>query len=850
MHLERIVRGLVCGLTVIAAFWPGLGAAQAPDAGGVTYDFAAFTERLFPIPKTGAPGDLVDAEPFFDDPWGAGRKAWGKYIVLPAGTGRKFRYAFRYRMRHSKGNRGYAFVFYYNRDPQTGAFTIRKDVKGNNGSYHMWRLQDVWPEWSRFSREFQAPDGPDAVKIVIRIDGAGDLEFRDPSFMPVEAEAKFPIRAAFFPQSRLDGVYQVSEGQCGVMRLDFASTGAGKIPPEDCEFLLELPDCVRLLGTSLSDPGSRSTESLSDGRSRVRMRPRRGAFGPQHFHPTLLVGAVGSAGTAGVGTLEVFRDGRAVSERERIRFEIVPSVRAAQVPKRYMNGIFFYQRAAVFGDRRADGAFAGLMGDAGVRWVICNEKTDEQLRLWRAAGIRKITPQVVVDNGYHLGSGAGRPAEDSFVRAPSVAGFEKWNGYIDRSTCPLAVIEERDYFLKTTVPAITEALKGCDGLWANWEPFMYKGKGCCCGKCEKAFVEWRQAHPDGSRADFRSVLHGKLVRVIDKYVRQATGGAESVGFLPGISWREVASSWREKNPSPESKAIDYAADLGWIEPWGPYYYWDTAVPYLYEKRGPLVHFIAAKDIREQVDIDCPLPRRPKLMSFPNSVQAGSWISQPEWIGMAMDSFFFNRWEACCLYFFPEGYDARYWRTFAASTTRAAKYEDFVLDGERCDGRTKLMPIREYARPSTYVTAFIPRHRDVPLLQRASYRLGEEFAVAVFNFWEKGDAYFRLAVSDLADGKYRVFDENGVQYRPDAGRVFWTAAELAQGVFLRVKAARTCVFEIRPAAKASGPCSRVVTTAELAADCRAALPELADAAAKDAAGEAANKGEWVDAKGER
>jgi hypothetical protein len=42
----------------------------------------------------------------------------------------------------------------------------------------------------------------------------------------------------------------------------------------------------------------------------------------------------------------------------------------------------------------------------------------------------------------------------------------------------------------------------------------------------------------------------------------------------------------------------------------------------------------------------------------------------------------------------------------------------------------------------------------------------------------------------------------------------------------------------------------VTTAELAADCRAALPELADAAAKDAAGEAANKGEWVDAKGER
>ncbi|MDD2302119.1 MAG: hypothetical protein PHG30_06125, partial [Eubacteriales bacterium] len=166
--------------------------ATAEESGGVTYDFTAITERRFPIPKIGDAGNLVDAEPFFDDPWGNERKAWGKYVTLPTYKGARFRLSFWYKMRHTKGELGYAFIFYYNRDPETGKLRARDDVKASYSHYDVWVLQNEWSDWNRFTKEFTAPEGPDTVKIVIRIDGQGDLEYVDPSLVAVDATAKKP----------------------------------------------------------------------------------------------------------------------------------------------------------------------------------------------------------------------------------------------------------------------------------------------------------------------------------------------------------------------------------------------------------------------------------------------------------------------------------------------------------------------------------------------------------------------------------------------------------------------------------------------------------------------------------
>jgi hypothetical protein len=432
-----------------------------------------------------------------------------------------------------------------------------------------------------------------------------------------------------------------------------------------------------------------------------------------------------------------------------------------------------------------------------------------------------------------------RPKEDRFVADKPCKVFgTKYDYYLERATCPLAVIEERAFFMTNTVAKeIREFLKGSDGMWANWEPYMFKSRGCGCVKCKAGFAKW-SAETGGTLEEYRSKIHGDLIRVLDRHVRAATGGESSLGFIPGISWREMASVWRSSNPSPESRPIDYAGDLKWINPWGPYVGWNAQMPYAYRKRGPLAHFIAAKDIRAQTDRDFTAPNRPRLISFPHGMQGLDWVTQPEHLEMALDSFFFNGWEASVVYYFPQGLDARYWRAFAQATTRAAKCEAFVMDGVKTTEKCSLNVVAEYAAPSSYVTTYLPQYKNVALLQHLSFDLDGARMVCVFNFWDRGEAFFRLHAKGLPTGEYTVVDENGVRYSVRGKAKSWSEKELSRGVLLMVGAARTKAFFIQPLGRGVEPKSEI-TEERLDDMYRERRKALASAAKEDASGERAN-----------
>ena len=99
------------------------------------------------------------------------------------------------------------------------------------------------------------------------------------------------------------------------------------------------------------------------------------------------------------------------------------------------------------------------------------------------------------------------------------------------------------------------------------------------------------------------------------------------------------------------------------------------------------------------------------MSFPHGVQCKTCFTQPESISLSLLSFFFNRWESSIVYAFPKGCDARFWQTFADATTVAAKCEDIVWDGRRCDDEVSLTkdpaslypPRRKRSCPSIWST---------------------------------------------------------------------------------------------------------------------------------------------------
>ena len=203
----------------------------------------------------------------------------------------------------------------------------------------------------------------------------------------------------------------------------------------------------------------------------------------------------------------------------------------------------------------------------------------------------------------------------------------------------------------------------------------------------------------------------------------------------------------------------------------------------------------------------------------------------------MDACFFNGLDACCPWTFPAGADVRYWRAFANATARAAKYEDFVFGGKNVENTVSIRTVREYAAPIREVLANMPWAKNVSPLQANAYEKGKTRVVAVFNGWEKGEAYVTLACEGLS-GEYEIVSDDGVLRAKSREETSYDAAELERGVTLVVGAARCRVFEIRPVG-AAGPTvvRKILTNAtveQLYASRRSRLKRLAEEDAKRAA----------------
>jgi len=275
----------------------------------------------------------------------------------------------------------------------------------------------------------------------------------------------------------------------------------------------------------------------------------------------------------------------------------------------------------------------------------------------------------------------------------------------------------------------------------------------------------------------------------------------------------MSSSWRKNSLTLEASPIDYAADLKWINLWGPYVPWRCSRPYPRERARHIAHFVCARDTREQLEKDYPSPaRRPRILASPQGT-SGDYFSQPEAFEMAFDACLFNGYGGCCPWVFPMGADARYWRAFANASRRAAVYEDVVDAGRTADKNVSLETVPEYASPVERVTRYMDKWRNVPQIFTASYDHAGGRVVAVFNCWQKGEAFFTLKATGLAPGKYTVSSHDGVLWTKDRQTPSYTAEELAYGVFLSVGACRTRVFEIVPSATSPRVAPKCIMTAE-------------------------------------
>lgn len=731
---------------------------------------------------------------------------WTATVKLPDSSGGIYRICFKYRMRHDVGTFGGLLLTpRLKKDAPAGA-------KAPGLSVH--HLPDLWSEDGMWVKEVRIPPHCDRIDVIMRIDGVGALRFSD--FAVMRQTFDTPVTVRFAPSAFIDGTFAFPDGGYGVMCVQWRKNDDTRYRLGNFDYELTLPRGYTLVEAVMADSESVKAFPSADGSTVWRMRSAAYAGGLpgssfNGWSPLAVLVRADRNAPRGTAAFAAFYEGKRVSDTAHVEVFTVSAFRAV-MPKRYNNGIYPGGPYCGFKTEAGREGFADILQSAGVTWMTYMHASPEVYALWRSKGVRFITPEWYhCANGFRVGDGNGRPDDQKYVTSAT--------GHADyaRATCPVAVYEEKSYFKEKVLPQLARFLEGADGLWANWEPYYFAGKGCFCDSCCRAFSKWKKltycevkrdwpanmkygARFGADAPRFRSWQHGQVVKTINRHVTRMTGGPASLGFIPGIAWCEMSSAWRPSNMAAEVQAIDYAGALKWIDPWGPYPWWSADSPYVEKSADMLSYWCAAKDVRKQVDADYRPPHRPKLMALPHAFQGDDAICQPEGISLAFDSFFFNGWEASIAYTFPKGFDARWWRAFAESTTRAAKYEDAVFDGVRVDGSVRLEPDSDFPAPAEKVLGqYLSWTKNVPYLQCAAYDHAGRRVCAVINFAHTAQVRFTLRAQGLKAGRYEVVDENGERWsRSDSGATF-TAAELSSGgVRLALAPMRTKVFEIRPA----------------------------------------------------
>ena len=820
------------------------------DLGGVTFDFARLSAERYPLvaPNVG-PNILTNA-------WsGLVTEGATRVVALPHGRGGTFRISAWTKVRFAD----------LNRPVGSTALMIRLGTANPTFVETPQRKGFVWngfvkrsDQWYLATKTFDVQPGETHALVLLHCDNAR-IELRDVVLceeVPQPASEKatagrMGIKVEFCDYN--GGTFQVSEDQVGELALSITKPADESYDVRKGVFILELPAGIGFVDAAFAERGSAKTETRADGSSVTRFRPastfRPGPKCAWWDSRYLVVAATGPVGSCGRGRLVYSYDGEGGAFDARsadISFSVVPRIEGRR-PKRFGMSSWLY-KAYEFEDLETVGRLARFHADCGQNMIVPNAaRTYPALPLWRSLGFTVLPETSVFRNGYEVSDGE-IPEEDRFV--PLCEPERRFEKAYRRAVCPMAILTGSRFVRDVAIPRLQADARGVDGLMANWEPFGFRGMGCCCPRCGREFArfigrDWASVSNDWPKCafeggalaakgeTFRSVLHGRLVRLLDRAVRKVTG-EESYGFVPEIHFGQMTSSWRTNHPMPEASPEHYAADIPWVNLWGPYVPWMCSGRYFKERAKHVIHFAYAQDLRRQIAADYPEGRRPRVISSPEG-PSGDYFMQPEAFEMNFDAYLFNGIAACCPWAFPAGSDARYWRGFANASRRAAKYEDAVSGGRPADAHVRLSAVPEYASPVERLVPYLDKWRKVPQLFSAASDFAGLRIVAVFNCWRLGEAFLTLKAKDLPPGDYRIVSHDGILWAKGRETPTYTADELAAGVFVSVGATRTRVFEIVPLGKdpLTEPVS-IMTAERLSAIYAERRPALLRAAEQDRA----------------
>ena len=446
----RLPVALAATLTLAA-----LGASA--DAGGVSFDFKELSARRFAAAFD--PQRNVLKEPIA----GTATNSFSKTLPLPTTNGGLWRVSARYKMRHT----------------QPGAAMFRVTP----GPVRPFNILENGTDWGELSVLAEVPPGTPSLKASFIFARGSSVTFDYKDLSLVDETPHTPVVFKEMPMGNLDGRFAVAAGRCGMLEYYWRKTATApkNIKHQNLRFEITLPPGIEHVDSSFADKATIKTETKPDGSSVTTFARRPGLYLRDALNSydalRIIVRATGKPGAGGKGQLKVKyadkADGFEVAA-DPVDFFVIAPV-SARKPKRYCNGVMTGRMFSGLSATATEG-LSQMMTDAGVTWIVARDSA-ETYALWRKLGVKYITPSAwQFNNGFQIGQANKLPESDRYV-AVNVNPNNRHAQSVLHGTCPISVYEQSDFFRTNTIPFIQSFVKGTDGCWSNWEPYMFNRKG-------------------------------------------------------------------------------------------------------------------------------------------------------------------------------------------------------------------------------------------------------------------------------------------------------------------------------------------------------------------------------------
>lgn len=433
----------------------------------------------------------------------------------------------------------------------------------------------------------------------------------------------------------------------------------------------------------------------------------------------------------------------------------------------------------------------------------------------KKAGMDIFTENWFMHNGYNCGFDQAVPPEVSFIG-------KNGKKVLPRAICPVAVYQRGEFFRNKVEKYIEETFYQTslvDNVMPNWEPeHSFNGKGCFCDRCREEFIKFSKlprekilaAWPDKIQSEFkdqwihfRSWQHGQVMKTVNTvFLEMNKKYKRDIRFFPLINY---ASMLPEVNPIYlESNPRDYIDDLENIEAWGPYIYQHYTSPWNYRSGVYLASYFSGDLLRSKY------PGK-KLLAFPIGALFGvstNYYASPEGIAFETLGYFVNGWYGSLLYRFPQGYDARYWKSMSETNRLIALHEDTVCQGTP-DSEVKWEALTPM--PSGLVQQASDRYNtgrpecfksglgSLAQLQGKAFDHNGKTVLALGNFWQRGEVFVNVKFQKAESGKKYVLRELALNrcFGNASGSSALDGKELQQGVTVHVGGLRWAFFTLEP-----------------------------------------------------